>query len=138
MPGCVASAVEPGHQLAVGGAGGGKVIAPVLEFEFQVDDLLFEGGDPGLEPFGVAGAADAGLAPDLLAQDLAEAGFEAAGPGREAAGPGREADGAGIGGDQVGLESVPVSQPLFWILEGVSAGCTAEVNGPVGEWRCPG
>lgn len=64
--------VELGHELAVGGAGGGKVVVAVLELEFQVDDLLFEGGDPGLELFGVVGASDAGLAPDLFAQDLAE------------------------------------------------------------------
>jgi hypothetical protein len=78
MRGCVSSAVELGHELAVSGAGGGEVVVTVLELELHVDDMLFEGGDPGLELFGVVGAADAGLAPDLFAQDLAEAGFEAA------------------------------------------------------------
>ncbi|MET8514355.1 hypothetical protein [Streptomyces sp. NPDC005077] len=42
-------------------------------------------------------AADAGLAPDLLTQDLTEAGFEAADLGSET---GR----AGVGGHQVGLQ----------------------------------
>ncbi|MGW2050921.1 hypothetical protein ACWCPF_38015 [Streptomyces sp. NPDC001858] len=68
-----------GHELAVGAADGGEVVVPVLERELQVDQLLFEGGDAGLELFGLVGAADAGLAPDLFAQDRAEAGFEAAG-----------------------------------------------------------
>jgi len=42
----------------------------LLEFQFQVDRLLFQGGDLGLELFGVFGSADARLAPDLLTQDL--------------------------------------------------------------------
>ncbi|GAB3002123.1 hypothetical protein GCM10023080_079720 [Streptomyces pseudoechinosporeus] len=45
--------VEVGHELAVGRAGGGEVVVALLELEFQVDDLLFEGGDAGLELFGV-------------------------------------------------------------------------------------
>lgn len=72
---CVASAVELGDELAVGG----EVIVTVLELEIQVDDLLF----------GVVGAADAELPPDLLAQGLAEAG------------------GAGVGGRQIGLKRRP-------------------------------
>jgi hypothetical protein len=96
----VASAVELGHQLAVRGAGGREVVALVLELELQVDDLLFEGGDPGLKLFGVVGAADAGLALDPLAQGIAEAGFKAADLGGEAGG-------AGVGGRQVGLERRP-------------------------------
>ncbi|WP_078630529.1 hypothetical protein [Streptomyces roseochromogenus] len=47
-------AVELGHQLAVRGTGGGKVVVRLLDREFQVDHLLFEGADPGLELFGVA------------------------------------------------------------------------------------
>lgn len=66
MRGRVASAVELGHELAVGRTGGGEVVVTVVELELQVDHLLFEGGDPGLELLGVVGAADAGLAPDLL------------------------------------------------------------------------
>lgn len=88
--------VELGHQLAVRGAGGGKVVVALLDFQLQVDHLLLEGGDPGLELLGVLGTADAGLAPDLLAQDLAEAAFEAASVGGE---PG----GSGVRGQQIGL-----------------------------------
>ncbi|MEU9376485.1 hypothetical protein AB0D94_22295 [Streptomyces sp. NPDC048255] len=93
-------AVELGHQVAVGSAGGGEVVALILEFEFQIDYLLFERGDAGLELFGVLGSADAGLAPDLLAQDLAEPRFEAAGVSGDAGG-------AGVGGEQAGLEGGP-------------------------------
>ncbi|MET9964726.1 hypothetical protein ABZZ80_02030 [Streptomyces sp. NPDC006356] len=46
----------------LGGAGSGEVVVAVLELDFQVDDLLFEGDDPGLQLLGVVGAADAGLA----------------------------------------------------------------------------
>ncbi|MEQ4611460.1 hypothetical protein ABMX48_36620 [Streptomyces cavourensis] len=77
--------------------GGGEVIVAVLELEFQVDDLLFEGGDPGFELFGVVGTADAGLAPDLVTEDFAEALFEPADLGGEAGT-------AGVGGSEVGLE----------------------------------
>ncbi|WEO92822.1 hypothetical protein A6P39_001095 [Streptomyces sp. FXJ1.172] len=94
------SAVELGHELPVGRAGGGEVVVTVLEREFQVDDLLFEGGDAGLELFGVVGAANAGLAPDLLAQDLAEAGFETP----DVSG---KAGGAGVSCRQAGLERRP-------------------------------
>lgn len=48
-----------------GRAGGVQLVALVLELEFQVGHLLFEGGDPGLEPLGVVRTADA----DLLAAD---------------------------------------------------------------------
>ncbi|MDX2389503.1 hypothetical protein NJL88_05375 [Streptomyces sp. DK15] len=60
------------------------MVALLLELEFQVDHLLFEGGDRGFELFSVLGAAYAGLTPDLLAQDFAEPHFAAAGVGGEA------------------------------------------------------
>ena len=81
---------------AVGRASGGEVVVAVLELELQVDDLLFEGGDPVLELFGAVGSADAGLAPDLLAQDFAVPGFEAPDVCDKAGG-------AGVGGCDVGL-----------------------------------
>ncbi|MEU8434740.1 hypothetical protein AB0F18_17835 [Streptomyces sp. NPDC029216] len=83
-------AVELGHELVVGSAGDGEVVVAFLEFQFQVDRLLFEGGDPSLELLGVIGAADARLAPDLLAECLAEALFEAADLGGEAGWCGRQ------------------------------------------------
>ncbi|MFK0263585.1 hypothetical protein ACIQU1_19900 [Streptomyces angustmyceticus] len=60
-------AVELGHQLAVRGAGGGQVVVALLELQLQVDQLLFERGDLGLELLGVVRPSDAGLAPDLFA-----------------------------------------------------------------------
>ncbi|MFF2811937.1 hypothetical protein ACFVT2_33140 [Streptomyces sp. NPDC058000] len=44
--------VELSHELAVGGAGGSELVSLILEFELQVDDVLFEGGDQGLELLG--------------------------------------------------------------------------------------
>lgn len=70
---------------------------------FQVDGLLFEGDDPGLEPLGVVRPADADLAPDLVAERLAEAGFETADLGGE---PG----GAGVGRQEVGLQGGPADR----------------------------
>ncbi|MEV7526710.1 hypothetical protein [Streptomyces sp. NPDC091371] len=63
--------VELTHELAVGSAGGGEVIVAFLELQLQADRLLCESDDPGLELLGVIGAADAHLAPDLLAERLA-------------------------------------------------------------------
>uniref|UniRef100_UPI002F91AD5C hypothetical protein n=1 Tax=Streptomyces sp. NBC_01592 TaxID=2975889 RepID=UPI002F91AD5C len=80
--------LELGHELAVGDAGCGEVVVAFLEFQFQVDRLLLKGGDPGLELLGVVGAADAHLAPDLLAERFADALFEAADLGDEAGGAG--------------------------------------------------
>ncbi|MGW5939531.1 hypothetical protein ACWIG3_16125 [Streptomyces celluloflavus] len=53
-------AVELGHELAVGSAGGGEVVVAFLELQLQVDRLLFKGADPGLEVFGAVGSANAG------------------------------------------------------------------------------
>jgi len=77
-------AVELGHEPAVSCAGGGELVVAFLEFQFQVGRLLFEGGDSGLELFGVIGAADAGLAPGLFAERFVGALFEAADLGGEA------------------------------------------------------
>ncbi|MFD7003312.1 hypothetical protein ACFWA5_45480 [Streptomyces mirabilis] len=88
--------VELAHEIPDGRAGGVQLVALVLELELQIDNLLFEGGDAGFEPLCVDRPADADLAPDLFAQHLAEAVFEAADLGGE---PG----GAGIGRQEVGL-----------------------------------
>ncbi|MFH8553469.1 hypothetical protein [Streptomyces celluloflavus] len=53
-------AVELGHELAVGSAGGGEVVVAFLELQLQVDRLLFKGADPGLEVFGAVRSANAG------------------------------------------------------------------------------
>lgn len=37
--------VELGHELTVGGAGGGEALVAFLELQAQVDDLLFQVGD---------------------------------------------------------------------------------------------
>ncbi|MFH8384342.1 hypothetical protein ACH4E7_25920 [Kitasatospora sp. NPDC018058] len=59
--------------------------------------MLFQGGDPGLELFGVVRPVDAHLAPDLLAKRFAE-------PLLEATDPGGGARRAGVAGREVGLE----------------------------------
>lgn len=59
--------------------------------------MLFEGGDPGLELFGVLGPSDAGLVPDLVAEYFTEALLKAA----DLTG---EASCARVGGCEVGLE----------------------------------
>ena len=56
------SSPELGHDLAVGGPGGGEVLALFFELEAQVDDLLFKVGDLLAEGLGVGGGAEPGLA----------------------------------------------------------------------------
>lgn len=97
--------VEPGHQLAVRGARGDKAVVTPLEFQLQVDHLLFEGRDPGIELFGVVGSADAGLPPCLVTEYFAQPCFEAADLGGETRG-------AGVGGARPALsEARPTAGP---------------------------
>ncbi|MCO6010001.1 hypothetical protein NE236_34030 [Actinoallomurus purpureus] len=78
-PAC--GAVKLSHELTVSGAGSGEVVVAFLELELEVGHLLFEGGDAGLELLvGVVRAADAELAPDLLAQHFAQAFLQPANP----------------------------------------------------------
>ena len=60
--------VELGHELAVGGAGGGEFFALFLEVQAQVDGLLFEVDDLLVEGVDVGGCAESGFAPGLLAK----------------------------------------------------------------------
>ena len=89
--------VDAGHELAVGGAGGGEVLVAFLELQAQVDDLLFELGDLLVEGVDVGGGAEPGLAPGVLAEGFGQALFEVLDSGVE---PG----GAFVGGEQVGLQ----------------------------------
>ena len=68
--------VELGHELAVGGAGGGEVLVPFLELQAQVDGLLLEMGDLLAEGVDVGWRAEPGFAPGLLAERLGQAVFE--------------------------------------------------------------
>ena len=68
--------VELGHELAVGGAGGGEVLVAFFELQAQVDGLLFEVGDLLAEGIDVSGRAEPGFAPGLLAERLGQAFFE--------------------------------------------------------------
>lgn len=61
-------AVELGHELPVGGAGGGEVVVAVVEFACQVSDVLFKVFDALLEGVDVDGRAEAGGVPGLLAE----------------------------------------------------------------------
>jgi hypothetical protein len=60
--------VELGHELAVGGAGGGEVVVAFLKPETQVDSLLLQVGDLLGEGVDIGGGAEPGLAPGLLAE----------------------------------------------------------------------
>ena len=58
------------HEVAVGCAGGVKVVGSFFEFLAQVEDLLFELADAGAECLGVVGAPDSADAEDFLAEDF--------------------------------------------------------------------
>ena len=60
--------VELGHELAVGGPGGGEFFALFLELQAQVDGLLFEVDDLLVQGVDVGGRAESGFAPGLLAE----------------------------------------------------------------------
>src|SRR5438874_609774 len=62
--------VELGHELAVGGAGGGEVLVAFGKLETKVGGLLFEGEDALVEFVDVGGSAEPGLAPGIFAQHL--------------------------------------------------------------------
>jgi len=68
--------VELGHELPVGGAGRGQVLAAFLELQAQVDGLLLEMGDRLAEGVDVSGRAKPGFAPGLFAERLGQAVFE--------------------------------------------------------------
>ena len=89
--------VDAGHQLAVGGAGGGEVLVAFVELQAQLDGLLFEVGDLLVEGVDVGGGAQPGLAPCLLAECLGE-------PFLEVLDSGVEPVGAFVRGEQVGLQ----------------------------------
>ncbi|MGA4946953.1 hypothetical protein [Streptomyces cinereoruber] len=70
------SAVELGHQLAVGGAGGFEAFVPFDEFAAQIEDPLFQLGGAACERLDVGWSAEAGGIPSCLAQGLGQAPFE--------------------------------------------------------------
>ena len=59
------AAVEPCHQVAVGGAGGGKFVVAVLEVLALVEELLFELGNALTESADFVGSGEAGVVEDL-------------------------------------------------------------------------
>jgi hypothetical protein len=71
--GCVEllqAAVEPCHQVAVGGAGGREFVVAVLELMATVEELLFEFGDPLPDGADFVGSREAGVVEDLFAEDF--------------------------------------------------------------------
>ena len=64
------AAVEPCHQVAVGGAGGGEFVVAVLKLVATVEELLFEFGDPLTESADFVGSGEAGVVEDLFAEDF--------------------------------------------------------------------
>jgi len=94
---CCRGLVEPGHQLAVGGAGGGEFVVAVFELQPQVGGLLLIVGDFLVERVDAGGGTETGFASRLLAELVGQPLFELADAGGEA-------DGAFVGGEQVGLQ----------------------------------
>jgi hypothetical protein len=89
--------VEAGHELAVGGAGGGEIGVAFGELQAQVDDLLLESVELLVEGVDVGGCAEPGGVPGVLAGGLGQPLFEVLDSAVE---PG----GAVVGGEQVGLQ----------------------------------
>jgi hypothetical protein len=54
------------------GAGGVKVLVPLLELKSEIDALLFKKGDSSTELVDVVGRPETGLAPHLLGQRFGE------------------------------------------------------------------
>ena len=115
-----ASSVEVGDQFSVGGSRGVQFVVAFLKLAAQVDDLLFEVGDPALELVDVGGSAEAGCAPGVLAEQFGQLGLQLPDPGGL---PGELALGVG----QVCLEGCPspptranVAGPgiVFWLARG--------------------
>jgi hypothetical protein len=92
--------VEPGHELAVGGPGGGEVFVAFFELEAQVGGLLLKVGDLLVEGVDIGGRAEPGFAPGLVAERFGQAVFELPHAGGEP-------DRAFMGGEQVGLQRGP-------------------------------
>ncbi|WP_177324399.1 hypothetical protein [Streptomyces mirabilis] len=84
------SAVDLVHQLAVGRPCRGEVLVAFGKFRAEVEDLLFQLGDPTGERFDVCRGAEAGSFPGRLPQGLGEAAFESGDVCGQAAAAGRE------------------------------------------------
>jgi hypothetical protein len=89
--------VEPGHEFAVGGAGGSEFAVAFVQLELQVGDVLVQIGDLVVERVDVGGGAEPGFAPCLVAERLGQAGFELLDAGGEP-------ESALVGGEQVSLQ----------------------------------
>jgi len=68
----VSSGVEAGHELAAGRAGGGQVLVAFGQAGAELLVVLGELGDLLFQLARVAGLAEAGLAPGLLAEGPGE------------------------------------------------------------------
>jgi len=64
------AAVEPCHQVAVGGAGGGEFVVTVLEVVALIEELLFEFGNAFPKSADLVGPGEAGVVEDLFAEDF--------------------------------------------------------------------
>ena len=74
--------VELGHELAVGGPGGGEVFVAFFEPEAQVGGLLLKVADLLIEGVDVGGRAEPGFTPGLVAGAFRIDAFRVAGRGR--------------------------------------------------------
>ena len=90
-------AVDTGHQLAVGAAGGGEFVVAFVELDTEVGGLLFELGDLVVECVDVGGCTESRLLPGVLAEQFGQSFFEL--PDAVV-----EAGGTFVRGEQVGLQ----------------------------------
>jgi len=68
--------VGEGHEVAVGCARGVEFVGSLFELLAQVEDELFEFGDPGPQLAAFVGALDAAGVEDFRAEDFRQAGGE--------------------------------------------------------------
>jgi hypothetical protein len=88
--------VEPGHEFAVGGAGGGEVFVAFVELLLKVEVVLFELADALVEGVDVGGGTEPGFAPGLLTERFRQPLLELLDAGAE---PGDSL----VGGEQIRL-----------------------------------
>ncbi len=118
--------VELGHELAVGGAGGGEFFAAFFELQPQIDDLLFQVGDLLVEGVDVGWGAESGLVPRLFAKSLGQAFFQVL----DAV---VEPDSAFVSGEQVCLQRGSGDRRADALISAASA--TAWSSAVMTRWR---
>jgi hypothetical protein len=73
----LACPVGQGHEVSVGSPGGVEFVGSFFEFLAQVEELLFELADAGVQGFGPVGGSEAAGTEDFVPEELRQAGGEA-------------------------------------------------------------